>query len=56
MQETLKMWVRSLGQEDARRGNGSNPLQCSCLENAMEEGACQAEVLGVTKSQTQLSD
>ena len=29
-------------------GNGS-PLQCSCLENAMDRGAWQATVHGVTK-------
>ena len=34
-------------------GNG-NPLQCSCLGNAMDRGACsQATVHGVTKSQTE---
>ena len=36
-------------------GNGY-PLQCSCLENSMDRGACQATVHGVAKSQTQLSD
>ena len=36
-------------------GNG-NPLQYSCLENAMDRGVWQATVLGVTKSQTQLND
>ena len=35
-------------------GNG-NPLQYSCLENSMDRGAWQAEVHGVTKSQTQMS-
>ena len=30
-------------------GNG-NPLQCSCLENAMDRGAWQATVHKVTKS------
>ena len=34
-------------------GNG-NPLQYSCLENPMDEGAWQ--VHGVTKSRTRLSD
>ena len=33
-------------------GNG-NPLQYSCLENAMDRGAWQATVHGVTKSQTE---
>ena len=36
-------------------GNG-NPLQYSCLENPMDEGAWEATVHGVTKSQTQISD
>ena len=36
-------------------GNG-NPLQYSCLENPMDEGAWWATVHRVTKSQTRLSD
>ena len=36
-------------------GNG-NPLQCSCLENPRDGGACWAAVHGVAKSQTRLSD
>ena len=36
-------------------GNG-NPLQYSCLENPMDEGAWWATVHGVAKSQTRLSD
>ena len=36
-------------------GNG-NPLQYSCLENPMNEGAWQAIVRGVAKTGTQLSD
>ena len=36
-------------------GNG-NPAQYSCLENPMDGGAWQAEVHGVAKSQTRLSD
>ena len=36
-------------------GNG-NPLQYSCLENPMDEGAWQATVCGVAESQTPLSD
>ena len=35
-------------------GNG-NPLQYSCLENPMDEGAWQAAVHGVAKSQARLS-
>ena len=34
-------------------GNG-NPLQCFCLENPMDGGACWAAVYGVTQSQTRL--
>ena len=41
---------RSLGE-----GRG-NPLQYSCLGNAMNRGAWWAAVYGVAKSQTQLSD
>ena len=36
-------------------GNGT-PLQCSCLENPMDEGAWWAAVHGVAKSRTRLSD
>ena len=36
-------------------GNGT-PLQYSCLENPVEEGAWWAAVRGVTTSGTQLSD
>ena len=35
-------------------GNG-DPLQCSCLENSMDNRAWWATVLGVTKSRPQLS-
>ena len=34
-------------------GNGS-PLQCSCLENPRDRGACWAAVYGVAQSRTQL--
>ena len=34
-------------------GNG-NPLQCSCLENPRDRGACWAAVYGVTQSRTRL--
>ena len=36
-------------------GNG-NPLQHSCLENAMDRGAWRVTVHGVAKSQTRLSN
>ena len=35
-------------------GNG-NPLQYSCLGNAMDRGTWRAESMGFQKSQTQLS-
>ena len=38
-----------------REGNGT-PLQYSCLENPMDEGAWQAAVHGVAKSRTLPSD
>ena len=34
-------------------GNG-NPLQCSCLENPRDKGACWAAVYGVAQSRTRL--
>ena len=43
-------WGRSPGE-----GNG-NPLQYSCLENPMDQGAWWATVHGVAKTQTQLSE
>ena len=36
-------------------GNG-NPLLYSCLENSMDRGAWRAEVHGVAKSRTRLSN
>ena len=53
MQET---WVWSLGQEDPLEKENDNPLQHSCLENPMEEGAWWATVHGVAKTRTRLSD
>ena len=38
------------------RGGNSNPLQHSCLENAMDRGAWQATVQRFAKSQTRLSN
>ena len=35
-------------------GNG-NPLQCSCLENPRDRGACWAAICGVSQSQTRLT-
>ena len=42
------MWVQSLGQEGSNGENG-NPLQYSCLENAMDSRAWRAAVHGVSK-------
>ena len=49
----------SAGDSDSIRGSGrspggehGNPLRFSCLGNPMARGAWQAEVHGVTKSQT----
>ena len=53
MQETQ---VQSLGQEDPLEKENSNPLQYSCLGNAMDRGAWQVTVRGVTMSRTQLSN
>ena len=36
------------------RGGNGNPLQYSCLKNAMDRGAWWAAVYGVAKSRTQL--
>ena len=49
MQETQ---IRSLGQEDPLEKENSNPLQYY----AMDRGAWQATVHGVTMSRTQLSN
>ena len=49
------MWVWSLGWEDPPGGGNGNPLQCSCLENSMDQGAWWAAVHEVAKNQTQLS-
>ena len=52
MQETSEMLVQSLDQEDPPGGGHGNPVQYSCLENAMDRGARQATIHGVAKSQT----
>ena len=48
MQET----VGSLCQEDPLEKGMATSLQYSCLENPMDQGAWQAMVHGVAKSQT----
>ena len=45
-------WIPMLG--GFPRGRHGNPFWCSCLENPMDRGVCQAIVQGVVKSWTQL--
>ena len=52
MQGTQETWVRSLVWEDPPGEGNGNPLQYSCVENAMDRGARWATVQGVPKSQT----
>ena len=47
--------ILSLPKHSFREGNGT-PLQYLCLENPLGGGAWWAAVLGVSKSQTRLSD
>ena len=51
MQQTEDDPGCSLDQEKSGGGHG-NPLQYSCLENAMDRGAWQATVHSVAKSMT----
>ena len=44
-------WATSLSR--IGEGNG-NPLQCSCLENPRDGGACWAAIYGVAQSRTRL--
>ena len=46
MQET---WVQPLGWEDPLEKVNGNPLQYSCLENAMDRGALWVIAHGVVK-------
>ena len=39
-----------LGWEDSPGGGRGNPLQCSCMENAMDRGIWQATVHRVAKN------
>ena len=48
-------WVLSLDWEDSLE-KGMATHSSICLENSMDRGAWRAMVLGVAKSQTQLSD
>ena len=40
-QETQETWVQTLGQEDSCGEGHGNPVQYSCLENAMAREAWQ---------------
>ena len=44
-QDQIRIW--------AREGNGK-PLQCSCLENPTDRGACWAAIYGVAQSRARL--
>ena len=55
MQEPQETWVQSLGQEGFPEEGNGNPLQYSCLKNAMDRGARWATVHGVAKSWAQLT-
>ena len=55
MQETQETWVQSLGQEDTLEEKVKIYPQHSCLDNPTDKGACQVEIYGIAKSQTQLS-
>ena len=50
--------VRDVGSIPGSRrspgGGHGNPLQCSCLENPLDRGACRATVHRVSKSWTRL--
>ena len=48
-------WMTSLSFSLSCIGEGNgNPLQCSCLENPRDGGACWAAVYGVAQSRTRL--
>ena len=48
-------WATSLSLFTFMHGEGNgNPLQCSCLENPRDRGACWAAVYGVAQGQTRL--
>ena len=46
-------WATSLSLSCIGEGNG-NPLQCSCLKNPRDRGACWAAIYGVAQSRTRL--
>ena len=56
MQETSKALVQSLGQEDPPGGGHGNPVQYSCLENAMDRGADRLQSMGLQRVRHDRSD
>ena len=52
MQKTQEMLAGSLGWEDSLEEENGNPLQYSCLKNAMDRGVWWATVHGVTELNT----
>ena len=48
--------ISNPGSERSPGGGHGNPLQYSCLENAMNRGAWWATVYGVAKNWTQFSN
>ena len=46
------MWIRAMEKKLSRTDGNGNPLQCSCLENPRDGGACWAAVYGVAESDT----
>ena len=58
MQETQEIWVQSLGQEDPleeKMATHSSKWQRYWSKNPMDQEAWRTAVLGVAKSQTQLT-
>ena len=47
LQWPIDMWVQSLSQKDPLEKENGNPLQYSCLRNAMDRGAWRTTVHGV---------
>ena len=56
MQKTQEMQVQYLGQVDPLEKEMATHSSISCLKNPMDRGSWWVTVLGVTKSQTCLSD
>ena len=56
MQKTQEMQVQYLGKVDSLEKEMATHSSISCLKNPMDRGSWWVTVLGVTKSQTCLSD